>query len=146
MAFLVPSGRVVTSSCLTYCERASGLSVSIECIAADDKQYRMAMTYQTLGVFTDNDHVDLLAILTRNLSSGVSSFGQGSAPDVPRGKGPYTYRSYRSDVGVKIHVLSQGNDRARVSSDLVRGGRDGSEHGSVTFFLEGTVSCKTKTQ
>ena len=98
MAFLVPSGRVVTSSCLTYCERASGLSVSIECIAVDDKQYRMARTYQTLGVLTDNDKVD-----------GVRESG-----------GRYD-RLDRSDVCVKVQALAEADNGTAVA--LGGGGR-----------------------
>lgn len=50
-----------------------------------------------------------------------------------------TDRSHRPDVGVEVHVLSQGDDRARVPGDLVRGGGDGSEHGTIAFLLEDAI-------
>jgi hypothetical protein len=42
-----------------------------------------------------------------------------------------------SDVRVKVHLLPQRNNRARVTGDLVARARDSAEHGSSALATEG---------
>jgi len=41
-----------------------------------------------------------------------------------------------ADVGVQVHLLAEGDDGRRVAGDLVRGRRDGAEHGGRALGLE----------
>ena len=68
IAFLVPSGRVVTSSCLTYCKCTRSDDTVSSC---PDVSRIKSPTHKTLSVFTNDDHVDLLAVLTRHLSDSI---------------------------------------------------------------------------
>ena len=142
IAFLVPSGRVVTSSCLTYCKCTRSDDTVSSC---PDVSRIKSPTHKTLSVFTNDDHVDLLAVLTRHLSDSIDrpislSPEKGRPTISDRVLGRATHRSNRSDVGVQVQVLSQSNDRARVSFHLVGGRRDSAEHRSVTFLSHDAMS------
>ena len=73
--------------------------------------YTTTATHKTLGVLPDNDEVDGSSVHPLDALDGA-------------------------DVGVQVQVLSQRDDGGRVPGDLVRWGRDRTEHGSVTFLLE----------
>jgi len=96
-------------------------------------------THETLGVFTNNDHVDLLPILTRDLSNSIEehislSPEKGRPTISERVSQQPAHRSNRSNVGIEVQMFSQSDDWARVSFHLVGRGRHSAEHCSVTFL------------